>query len=312
VNGIILFSHYKTDELFIYNALWAEMIMIKTETNKTKDSQEDLTLIADMLQCPFCLARIQIQEQTVRCAQCNKTYPIYQGVPLFARAGSADSWGQTREQLTSESYQQNYQEVQDARDYNLKYRKYFLKRLSTKREYQLLNQLLSRQEHCATMLDLPCGGGRLSPQLAPFTDLLIEADIAVGQILFGKANSHVPTRRIWMTASAFHIPFQNSSIDAIVCVRLCHHLPASAERERLFCELLRVTRKFVIMSFFDYHSFKNTLRRMSSCLRHKKPKNTMTIQQVAEIARKNAGELVTCPSLSILGSGHRYALIKKK
>lgn len=288
------------------------MIMIKAETNKTKNPDEDLPFIADILQCPFCLARIQIQEQTVRCVHCNKTYPIYQGVPFFARTGSADSWGQTREQLTSEPYQQNYQEVQDARDYNLKYQKYLLKRLSTKREYQLLNQLLSRQEHCATMLDLPCGGGRLSPQLAPFTDLLIEADIAVGQILFGKANSHVPTRRIWMTASAFHIPFQNSSIDAIVCIRLCHHLPAPAERERLLCELLRVARKFVIMSFFDYYSFKNTLRRMSSCLRYKKPKNTMTIRQVAEIARKNGGELVACPSLAIIGSGHRYALIEKK
>lgn len=284
---------------------------MKTETNQTNSSQEDLTLIADILQCPYCQAKIQIQEQAVRCAQCNTTYPIYQGVPLFARTGSADSWGQTREQLTSESYQQNYQDAQAAQDYNLKYQKYFLKRLSTKREYQLLNQLLSRREHCATMLDLPCGGGRLSLQLAPFTDLLVEADIAVGQILYGKANSQVPTRRVWMTASAFHIPFQNSSIDAAICIRLCHHLPAPAERERLLCELLRVARKFVIMSFFDYHSVKNTLRRISSCFRQKKPKNTMTVQQVAEIARKNGGELAACPPLSIIGSGHRYALIVK-
>jgi len=55
-----------------------------------------------------------------------------------------------------------------------------LKRWSTDREFRLLDQLLSSQGRSKLLLDLPCGGGRLSPRIGAHTDLLIEADIAVG------------------------------------------------------------------------------------------------------------------------------------
>jgi hypothetical protein len=34
------------------------------------------------------------------------------------------------------------------------------------------------------MLEIPCGGGRISSQLIDATDLLIQADIGLGQILY--------------------------------------------------------------------------------------------------------------------------------
>ena len=80
-----------------------------------------------------------------------------------------------------------------------------------------------------------------------------------------------------MTASAFHIPFKDNSVDAVVCCRLCHHLPNAEQRERLIDELLRVARRFVIMTFFDHHSVKNLLRRARNQLRSQPPKRTMTI-----------------------------------
>ena len=67
--------------------------------------------------------------------------------------------------------------------------------------------------------------------LAPLrghADLLIEADIAVGQVLYGKRHCELDTPQVWMTASAFHIPLADNSVDGAVCCRLCHHLPQGA------------------------------------------------------------------------------------
>jgi ubiquinone/menaquinone biosynthesis C-methylase UbiE len=114
-----------------------------------------------------------------------------------------------------------------------------------------------------------------------------------------------------MTASAFHIPLRDESVDATVCVRLCHHLPTSAERERLLRELLRVSRRFVIMTYFDFHSVKNALRRLRRPFTGKPPKMTMKTSRVAELAKEGGAELVACPAVSLLGSGHRYAMMVK-
>jgi ubiquinone/menaquinone biosynthesis C-methylase UbiE len=103
------------------------------------------------------------------------------------------------------------------------------------------------------------------------------------------------------------MPLRDNSVDAAVCIRLSHHLPTYKQREDLLAELLRVARSYVVMTFFDYHSIKNILRR----LRNSKPKLTMTLSQVSSIAAEHDAKLVACPRLSILGSGHRYALMVK-
>ena len=294
---------------------------------------ELLDRLSPILACPECRGSLRADPAGLGCEGCGSTYPVSDGIPLFARRGSSETWveagaagggspaergggveGEDAAQgagRTSREYQDNYEQVARAAQYNEKYRRKRLKRWSTHRELQLLRRLLGGQPRSETLLDLPCGGGRLSTAIAPFTDLLLEADIALGQILYGKANSSCSTPRFWMTASAFHIPLRDRSVDAVVSVRLCHHLPVPEERERLVRELLRVSRRFVLMTFFDHNSPKNLLRRARRALGldRKSPKNSMTVCRVAELAREEGAELVACPYLSVLGSGHRYALL---
>ena len=264
------------------------------------------------LMCPACRGELHLEEHGLSCTDCQAIYQIRDGVPLLAIKGSASTWGSQEISVeTSESYQEQYFRLAEAKEYNLEYKQRFLKRLSTKREFRLLQRLLSSQGIVDTILDLPCGGGRLSPQIAPYTKLLIEADIAEGQVMYGRDSMRLPTQQVWMTASAFHIPFKNESIDGIVCCRLNHHLPTAAERERLIQELLRVSRRFVVMTFFDYYSPKNRLRQLRRPFNRKPPKMTMTIKQVKELAEKYGARLVAFPSLSWIGSGHRYAMMVK-
>ena len=110
-----------------------------------------------------------------------------------------------------------------------------------------------------------------------------------------------------MQASAFHIPLHDRAVDGVVCVRLAHHLHNSEQREVLFREVLRVADRFAIISFVDCRSPKNFLR----TLRGKASKTAMSTDEVALIAELNQARLAACPSISVLGSRHRYALLIK-
>jgi hypothetical protein len=74
---------------------------------------------------------------------------------------------------------------------------------------------------------------------------------------------------------------------------------------------MRVSRRFVIVTFFDHYSLKNLTRRMRHPFNRKPPKMTMTTERVAELAQKGGGRLVAAPPLSRIASGHRFALIVK-
>jgi SAM-dependent methyltransferase len=270
-----------------------------------------LARVLDLLACPDCRGELRLGGASLECAVCGTEFPIEDGVPLLARTGSAEAWAGAKPERTSERYQRTYERVDAAASYDRMYRGGWGKRWSTRREYALLGRLLGRLPRSATLLELPCGGGRLSPRLAQFADLLIEADIALGQIHFGRANGRAGSPQVWMTASAFHVPLRDASVDGAVCVRLSHHLPTPAERERLFRELLRVARRFVVVTYFDHHSLKNAVRRLGRPLHGKPPKMTMTTREVRDLARDGGARLVACPALSFVGSGHRYALLAK-
>jgi len=269
-----------------------------------------LVELAPLLECPACRCDLEVEDDHLRCTGCAGLYPVRDGVVQLARLGAAETWSGA-EPVTSLEYQERYEPVGRAEGYNRAYEERLGKRWSTRREAVLLRRLLGGQGRCGILLDLPSGGGRLSPTLEPFANLLVEADIAPGQLHYAQTRSRLERQPVWMTASAFHIPFKAKSVDGTVCCRLCHHLPTHAERTRLVSELLRVSSRFAVMSFFDYHSLKNVLRRLRRPMDRKPPKLTMTVAEVRSLAREHEAELVECPALSFLSSGHRYALMVK-
>ena len=277
----------------------------------TGDAGPGIAAISQLLVCPACAASLTINASSIDCGSCGASYPLRDGVALLAIRGTSETWGEPQAGEQSTSYQGEYQQVDRAAAYNLSYRQRLLKRQSTRREFNLIARHVARIGRSRVILDLPCGGGRLTPAFADSADLVIEADIAHGQLLFNRAESSGATPRVWMTASAFHIPLRDGSVDGTFCIRLSHHLPTAAERERLLTELLRVSRRFVVMTFFDHHSLKNVLRRMRRPFDRQPPKMTMTTARVAEFVKERGARLVAAPPLSRIGSGHRYALIAK-
>ena len=268
-----------------------------------------LGAIEPYLVCPACRTPLERRGESLVGTTCRHRYPIQDGIARLAVFGSSETWDDAA-LANSRAYQDNYQRVDDAAGYNRGYEKP-LKRLGTRRELDILRTLLATQGRTRRLLNLPSGGGRVSGPLAESTDLLIEADIALGQVLYGAAHREWTTPEVRMTASAFHVPLADRSVDGVVCIRLCHHLPTPAERWRLLGELLRVADRFVVMTFFDYSSVKNVLRRIRPFDR-KPPKNTMRTAEVARLAASHGFVLQRCPYLSFFGSGHRYALLVRE
>jgi uncharacterized protein YbaR (Trm112 family)/SAM-dependent methyltransferase len=266
------------------------------------------TLVA-RLACPDCRADLAGRSHALQCLKCGRDFEIRDGIPLLLPRALAEAEPPSLPDGTSHAYQQNYREVERAERYNAKYSKQALKRASTRREFQLIERLLGSVPRSEVLLDLPSGGGRLSPALAPFTDLILEADVAFGQLQHGRTGPPLATPQLWLNASAFDIPLRDQGVDGTVCVRLAHHLPAASERERLVGEILRVSKRFALMTFFDFHSTKNRLRRLRQPFDGKSPKITMTRQELRALAGRSGFSLVACPALSRLFSGHRYALM---
>jgi uncharacterized protein YbaR (Trm112 family)/SAM-dependent methyltransferase len=265
--------------------------------------------LVERLACPDCRADLAGRSHALHCPKCGRDFEVRDGIPLLLPRALAEAAPPSQPDGTSHAYQQNYRAVERAERYNAKYSKQALKRASTRREFQLIEQLLGSVPRSEALLDLPSGGGRLSPALAPFTDLIIEADVAFGQLQHGRTAPPLRAPQLWLNASGFDIPLRDRSVDGTVCVRLAHHLPAASERERLVGEILRVSKRFALLTFFDFHSTKNRLRRLRQPFDGKPPKITMTQQELRALAGRSGFSLVACPALSRLFSGHRYALM---
>jgi len=280
-------------------------------TVKTAAQPNGIEAIADILACPACSSALVLDGNAIQCAGCGTRYGVDDGVALLAMRGTSGTWGAPQESAQSDDYQAEYQTIERAAAYNHGYQRHAHKRFGTRHEWRLIRRYLDKVGHSRVILELPSGGGRITPAFASAADFVIEADIAIGQLRYGRVASKVTTPRAWMTASAFHIPLRDNSVDGTICIRLAHHLPTAAERDRLFQELLRVSKRFVIVTYFDHYSIKNLTRRIRHPFNRKPPKLTMTTDRVAELARAGGASLVATTPLSRFVSCHRYALIVK-
>jgi ubiquinone/menaquinone biosynthesis C-methylase UbiE len=74
----------------------------------------------------------------------------------------------------------------------------------------------------------------------------------------------------FVQGDASRLPLAGNSVDAVFCNRLLHHLTKKEERAIILRELHRVTRRYAVVSFFDYRGF-GTLRKLLKRLRGRRP-----------------------------------------
>lgn len=97
----------------------------------------------------------------------------------------------------------------------------------------------------AGLLDVPCGTGRLSAVLAETGATVTSVDVALPML------AALPDDARGVRASADRLPFADRSFDVVVCCRLLHHLHSPDDLQRVIGELVRVSSRLVIASFWD-------------------------------------------------------------
>ncbi len=124
-------------------------------------------------------------------------------------------------------------------------------------ELALLDSLLP--EHIdGFALDVPSGYGRMSDLLRARGGVPVSLDISPDMARAAHASSDRG-----VVAELEHLPLADRSVDTSVCFRLLHHVPTRQQRVAILKELARVTRRFVVLSWFHPVSLHH-LRRVLS------------------------------------------------
>lgn len=112
-----------------------------------------------------------------------------------------------------------------------------------------------------SVLDLPCGAGRLQPFLQDRGHRIAQGDGALAMLR--EVDARGRRGGISVQADALQMPFADGAVDGVVMFRFLHHLPPEA-MGRALAEAGRVARRFVVVSFFHPCSVHHVQRRLGA------------------------------------------------
>lgn len=135
-----------------------------------------------------------------------------------------------------------------------------------------------------TVLDAPCGTGRLLPFLAQRGHRVVQADLAAAMLRDAALAGEAAAARV--QADSLQLPFADRAVDGVVMFRFLHHLPPDAARAAL-AEACRVARRFVVVSFFHPCSVHHLRRRLAQLAGAPATRFALTTAAVAACCRRH-------------------------
>jgi SAM-dependent methyltransferase len=151
-------------------------------------------------------------------------------------------------------------------------------------EMRMVDRAFALVPRSHRVLDVPCGGGRLTLHLAHRGYAVTAADlsdpmleITRENVAKSKLNCAVEKQDIERLA------FANRSFDTVISFRLFHHFPTREIRQRVVSELCRVARKYVALSYFSPLSVTSAQRKLRAAMGGRKPeKHATPLREVRE------------------------------
>jgi len=134
--------------------------------------------------------------------------------------------------------------------------KYAQRQINTKthkREIKCISKALADVAKGSHILDIPCGAGRLLPELVEMGFKVTSADVAPPMIEEAQKyaeSQHLKVKVDYAIADVLDTGFQDNSFDVVLCNRMFHHFRESEVRVAGLKELKRIAREYLIVSFF--------------------------------------------------------------
>ena len=130
-------------------------------------------------------------------------------------------------------------------------------------EQDVVDRCLAAMPDHAVVVDVPCGNGRMSQCVAQ-QDLLqlvaLDLNQHMLQSMSVRNQAGMLDRRV--QADVLHLPLPNKCADLVINMRMMHHLPNRPLRLKVLRELVRVSRDWLITSFWTTHSWRYIRRRL--------------------------------------------------
>ncbi|NOS70951.1 MAG: class I SAM-dependent methyltransferase [Verrucomicrobia bacterium] len=169
-----------------------------------------------------------------------------------------------------QSYRSRLQDKAAAAKYSDRFESGSRKRVD-QREQKAVKQIFSALPDVKVVLDVPCGAGRFAATLGAGGRKLIAIDVAEEVLEHARERAKkAGVKAEVLQGDASKLPLSNQAVDCAFSNRLLHHILDRKERLKIFAELHRVTRRFAVVSFFDYHSF-GFVRKFLKAIKGRKP-----------------------------------------
>ena len=135
------------------------------------------------------------------------------------------------------------------------------------RKWAAIQQALAHADGVKTIVDLPCGTGRFTGNLARAGYTVVGSDISVEMMQQAAKLESVKHENIkgYVRADAEALPFQTKSADCLVSIRFLFHVDPETRR-RMLREFGRVSRRWVIADYRHKYSARYGIWKVSRAL----------------------------------------------
>ena len=186
---------------------------------------QSITTIKSSLICPACSHRLTELDTGYVCTACKIRYTEIKGIPELISQDSKCKMAEAAYHSSISSFYRNLHQLNSYRN-----RFYHL---------QALKPILSLSPQ-SSVLELGCGTGYDAIPLLRHEHLVVETDIASGQVIEAKkqiSQSGLSKRALFYIADAENLPFADEVFDATFIVASLHHLehPTKALQEMGRC-----------------------------------------------------------------------------
>jgi len=164
----------------------------------------------------------------------------------------------------------HYQDQKVAKSYDAERFSSMAGRVFKNVEITALRRALSNVAVGSSLLDVPCGTGRIALPLRDWGYQVTCADISLEMIQVARERMGRNGISRFSRASVTALPFMDGSFDVVLSMRFLPHLPTE-QRRIIFPELARVSRRWVLFSNSYSNGWYSTRRHIKKILRHQAP-----------------------------------------